>query len=422
MRNKLLRILLCSLTISIIATFNLPLFTEGFIVSLSTGILPFLLYLNRDISGLLLCLIISIVSPLFRYFLYLNSMMTKQAFLIVWPDSIFYLTYGIIFYLIYQKNKIHNVNRLIITAFICDFFGNLIEISIRIGFFNLTYGIVSKLLLIAGIRTFMLIVLIISSNYYQSFLINQDHEVRYRHLLEMASSFKSEIYFMHKNMDRIETVMQQSFQAYKIVLEKKSQHDLKSILLNLSKDVHEIKKDYIRVISGIEQTFPDLLEFTELTVKEIAQILTLNTKEHLLKNHKAISFECNVIGNAKVKSHFFLMSILGNLVQNAIEASKEKKMSAVSLKINAEEADVIIRVTDTGKGIEAEHMPHIFNPGFSTKYNSTTGDMNRGIGLTLVKSLVEEYFQGSLSVESELEKGTIFSIRIPKNLLEGEIS
>lgn len=422
MKNKLMRILLSSFAVAVAATFHLSLFTEGFIASLSTVILPFLLYLNSDVNALILCPAIAVVSPLFRYLLLSSSEIPQKAFLIVWPDSIFYLVYAVVFYLIYQINGMRNVNRLIIAAFVCDFFGNFIEISIRMGFFNLTYETFSGLIVVAGIRVFMLMVLVTSSKYYQSFLINESHEMRYRSLLEMTSTFKSEIYFMHKNMDRIETVMQKSFKAYKIVQEKKPQSDLQDILLDLSKDVHEIKKDYIRVIHGIEQMFPQVIEFTELTIKEIAQMLTLNTKEQLLKNHKTVTFECSITGNAKVKSHFFLMSVLGNLVQNSIEASKDKKMSFVSLKIDVDDEDVIIKVKDNGEGIEPEHIPHIFNPGFSTKYNLSTGDMNRGVGLSLVKNLVEECFKGSLSVESKLKEGTIFYIRIPKNILEGEVS
>lgn len=422
MKNKLFRILLSSLAVSIAATFHLDIFTQGFIVSLSTVILPFLLYLNSDVSSLVLCFTVAIISPIFRWGLFLNNMNATQAFLIVWPDVFFYLSYGILFYIIYQMNERKDVNRLVIAAFVCDFFGNLMEIILRVGFSNLTYDIVSKLLLIAGGRVFMLIVLTISSKYYQSFLINQSHELRYRRLLEMTSSFKSEIYFMQKNMDRIEAVMQRSFKAYKIASKDIPEHELKEILLDLSKDVHEIKKDYIRVIHGIEQMSPELLEFKELTVKEIARMLTLNTKEHLLKNESKITFECSVSGDSIIKDHFFFMSVLANLVQNAIEASNDKKNSFVSLKIRVEDDYVTINVKDNGEGINLEHIPHIFNPGFSTKFNPDTGNIGRGVGLVLVKSLVEECFKGSIAVESKLKEGTIFSISIPKNVLKGETS
>ncbi len=62
----------------------------------------------------------------------------------------------------------------------------------------------------------------------------------------------------------------------------------------------------------------------------------------------------------------------------------------------------------------------MFNPGFSTKYDETSGDANRGLGLTMVKDIVEEYFKGVLKVESSIGNGATFILEIPTEVLKGE--
>ena len=70
-------------------------------------------------------------------------------------------------------------------------------------------------------------------------------------------------------------------------------------------------------------------------------------------------------------------------------------------------------------GIDEEYLPTIFMPGFSTKINYETGQVSRGLGLSLVKDIVESELGGSISVTSE-DGCTDFTIRIPKENLEVE--
>ena len=57
-------------------------------------------------------------------------------------------------------------------------------------------------------------------------------------------------------------------------------------------------------------------------------------------------------------------------------------------------------------------MHNLFQVGYSTKFDPETGNINRGVGLPAVKSLTEE-LGGSVSVESQPEKGTVFTFSIP---------
>ena len=80
--------------------------------------------------------------------------------------------------------------------------------------------------------------------------------------------------------------------------------------------------------------------------------------------------------------------------------------------------DHLFIVADNGIGIDEEGLKHIFSPGFSTKINYDTGEVNRGLGLTIIKYIAEEQLDGKVNVISTKGKGTSFYISIPKMSLE----
>jgi signal transduction histidine kinase len=100
-----------------------------------------------------------------------------------------------------------------------------------------------------------------------------------------------------------------------------------------------------------------------------------------------------------------LSEILVNLLQNAREATGGKGHIEVSTRPGADQS-IIITVSDNGPGIPNSHTSKIFEAYFSTKEKGT------GLGLSIVKHNVEMY-GGSISVESELGKGTRFIIELP---------
>jgi signal transduction histidine kinase len=99
-----------------------------------------------------------------------------------------------------------------------------------------------------------------------------------------------------------------------------------------------------------------------------------------------------------------MLRVLVNLLKNSVEAMP----AGGNIRVTSEtlEDEIIIRVEDTGAGIPEEVIGKIFNPMFSTK---PTG---LGLGLSYVKEVVEAHM-GSISVESIVDVGTSFTIRIP---------
>ena len=77
----------------------------------------------------------------------------------------------------------------------------------------------------------------------------------------MTTGLKNEIYFMRKNSEEIESVMGNAYKLYERLSEMEGvSEDMKQMSLAIARDVHEIKKDYIRIIQGIEEEISEETE------------------------------------------------------------------------------------------------------------------------------------------------------------------
>ena len=110
------------------------------------------------------------------------------------------------------------------------------------------------------------------------------------------------------------------------------------------------------------------------------------------------------------------MSVFRNLLNNAVEAAPADRPAHLGLRAWAEDGAVLFTVEDDCGGIPPERMGQIFTPGFSSKINRRTGEINRGLGLSIVKDLVEESLGGTVEARSSDGK-TVFTVRIPAERL-----
>jgi signal transduction histidine kinase len=99
--------------------------------------------------------------------------------------------------------------------------------------------------------------------------------------------------------------------------------------------------------------------------------------------------------------------VIENLLKNALDAMEGK--GSITIAISDLEKEILIDVTDTGKGIASRNLQKVFKPGFTTKRRGW------GLGLSLSKRVIEQYHKGQLFVRhSELGKGTTFRIVLKK--------
>jgi signal transduction histidine kinase len=102
-----------------------------------------------------------------------------------------------------------------------------------------------------------------------------------------------------------------------------------------------------------------------------------------------------------------------NLIDNAIKYSAEDK--AVEVVLRQTQQHVLIEVKDRGIGIEAKDAARIFDPYYRAKFSDTISRRGAGLGLTLVRQILESH-GGSVEVESQPRQGSTFRLLFPREL------
>ena len=118
--------------------------------------------------------------------------------------------------------------------------------------------------------------------------------------------------------------------------------------------------------------------------------------------------------------HYQLLSILKNLVTNAVEAIQSSgKRGTIRLSARLAGETLSFVVEDNGPGIPPRSMQNLFQMGYSTKFDPETGNIGRGVGLPSVQHIVEE-LRGTIQVDSTPGKGARFQVDIPVSSLSEE--
>lgn len=110
-----------------------------------------------------------------------------------------------------------------------------------------------------------------------------------------------------------------------------------------------------------------------------------------------------------------LQEVFINIIINAAEAMDGVGSLTLTTRLDRDGETIEIQIADTGHGVCEEDMPRLFDPFFTTKEPGH----GTGLGLAISHNVIHEH-DGSISVTSEVGKGTTFSIRIPIGSTEGE--
>ena len=412
-QDQIKKMMLIAVVDAIISGFYLKIFPFDYTINLAVAILPIYYYIDKRLTPAVTAVFIATFGLFFRTvtgYYYYGSF--ANAF---WADFNFLyfdLTYGLIFTVLFTRAEKKTLFMFFIAALCGDFFGNAAEFISRFGITEyLQQSVLTTLLLVASIRALIAVLLVSAYKYYNFFLRKEEHDERYRMQMNLISNLRGEIFLLKNNADHVESVMDESFALYR-EYETLSGDERKAKALNIAKNVHEIKKNLFRVIEGIDEIILKEALFDQLTLSDLSKLLYLSTIRQLEKEERSIALHFDVKSQTHIHEHSMLMSVLRNLINNAVEAIEES--GEIMVRHHEDEELHYFIVSDTGTGMNEETLPYVFKPGFSTKYDELTGNSNRGIGLTLVKDIVEHYFDGSISVNTELGKGTTFEVHIPK--------
>lgn len=154
----------------------------------------------------------------------------------------------------------------------------------------------------------------------------------------------------------------------------------------------------------------DSLQPTELAplIEDTLELLSRELRKYRVTVETAIDPACPraIAGGNQIQQ------LLINLLINARQAMPEGGTVTVGLASDPQAGEVILSVRDSGSGIPREHLPHIFDPFFSTKAGpDDSGKGGTGLGLAACKEIVDRH-QGRIRVESTPGRGTAFHIRL----------
>ncbi len=334
------------------------------------------------------------------------------------PSFFYYFTYSLVFFLL----KIHQFfNR----PWLIGLLGILTELAA--GFVELivetvSYGTmtdldaINKIIIIAIFRSFFVIGLFSSIRLREANLREAEVQKRNEHMMLLVSNLYEETVLLKKTVQDAEEITKQSYNLYRELQSIKEENQdlfpdrIPKQALGIAGEVHEIKKDNQRILSGLSKLITDESTLDYSDIQSLFSLIVRTHRkyaEHLGKN---IEFAVVSTGTHPPYHVYTFISIVNNLVSNAVEAIKETGRIEISADLTHDWLQ--IRIHDNGPGIPFQYQDVIFKPGFTLKFDST-GKSSTGIGLTYVKEIVKK-LEGEIRLENqEKDSGTTFIVRLP---------
>lgn len=146
------------------------------------------------------------------------------------------------------------------------------------------------------------------------------------------------------------------------------------------------------------------LHYSEFNLKEQLQLI-INELRPITKTEQQIQYQHEGTTNINLDLSL-IRNVIINLVSNAIKFSPEK--STIVVQSSVDNKSIIIKVKDEGMGIPDEDKKHLFERFFRGK--NVVNIQGTGLGLHIVSRYIE-LMNGTISVESELDRGTLFTIK-----------
>lgn len=175
--------------------------------------------------------------------------------------------------------------------------------------------------------------------------------------------------------------------------------------LRMGRLVNELL-DLARMEAGHSELELALMDIAEVAHKTVRKFSTLAKEQqiHLIEEFEPLEQKYSIDPDR-------IEQVLTNLIDNAIRHTPIN--GNVTIRLKEEKESLILSVEDTGSGIPADDLPFVFERFYKADKARTRGRAGTGIGLSIVKHLVEAH-GGQIQVHSKLGEGTSFTIQLPR--------
>lgn len=192
--------------------------------------------------------------------------------------------------------------------------------------------------------------------------------------------------------------------------DKKITKDTKKILLSNLEDVNNLQKlsDNLIKLTQYQKTNGNIT-FEKTSLKEIIQEAEKRVTN--LAKHKKISIDNKVADYSIQANRQSLIEAFVIFLDNAIKYSQKNK--SISLSSKSKDSSIVISIKDEGVGIAREDIPYLFDRFYRADDSRTKSKIEGfGLGLSIAKQIIDKH-NGRIKVESDIGKGTTFSIYLP---------
>ncbi|WP_243448144.1 sensor histidine kinase [Clostridium beijerinckii] len=397
---------LFSVLISIFAQIYIYPFNSRFVLGVGVIVIGLIFSTSENIYPALIGIITGTITASIRSIglLMSSSNYSNDIIMQFMPAAIFYIIYGILgtIFPLTRRNK--SIIHLYLSLISFDIICNTAEILVRNMF---SISTIKVIIVTALVRAFIQCSAFFIYKYQKLYIKTLEHQKRYAELNLMVSKIYAEAFYLQKSTNDLNTIMREAYNLYEM---NKDKEEFSVKALSLAQNAHEIRKNNDRVLRGINQLVQNVEKAEYMSMSEIFCIISDNTKRQIDNANSNIFIKFKLEEDYSIKRYYDIFAILNNLIINAIEACSGDNMINVIGEISQKE--LLLDVSDNGTGIDKDVLPYIFNIGFSTKFNEETGAMSTGIGLCHVKNLLEN-LGGSIEVESDIDRGTKFLVKIP---------
>ncbi|WP_188654035.1 sensor histidine kinase [Yeosuana aromativorans] len=178
---------------------------------------------------------------------------------------------------------------------------------------------------------------------------------------------------------------------------------------DIHKKVDEYSKTLIQQIDTMSSIASAFSSFAKMPAQQSETLNVVKTVKLALDifNENYIVFSSDADEIIAKFDRTQLIRVVTNLVKNSIQAIPDTKDPKIIVKVQSQNNNVVISVSDNGAGVLEENKHKVFEPKFTTK---TSG---MGLGLAMVKNIVEMH-NGTISFTSQPNNGTTFTVTIPK--------
>ena len=281
MQKSIKELLIIGLVIALLGQIHFYPFGTEFRITIAVIMFPFLLLYFRNLTISYAAISVAIFVLIIRTaieVIFHNAIFETAIYKHI-PASLYYICYGVIIDRLSFRAYVDKPLYFLVMISFADIASNFLELVFRNHFILKPFeSILETVVLAAIIRSVITLCLYLFIKYYNLIIMKEEHQKRYNDLLVITAKMKSEIFFLKKSMQDIENAMEKSYIIYNSLndindIDHINIEQIQSNSLGLSIQIHEIKKDYNRIVMNMEKILPAKDVANSMKISEIFNII-----------------------------------------------------------------------------------------------------------------------------------------------------